>query len=244
LEACFFDIKVECLSEEDGSLNLADAGQQAEFDKAIVPAKQVIKDSFEKITEGLDIDKSKFFITGGCLPNLVRYYMEQDTIGKTQFPYYVRTDFDVFIIAKDKEELETIVDPILKKFNKNMRTLSKPQYDIFDGVSKNSYIIPEVLPEHFSYVNIIHVVYGEPQDVINSFDMEHVKGIYLPETDKIVITQKTIDAIKHKLLITYEGNHIGVKEKTIKTTPLRVGMNAHLGEERVYKWQNRGWKIY
>lgn len=170
----------------------------------------------------------KFFIAGGVIANLFDYYYTPrlTTEYKDIFP---GSDIDIFVNTESKRGCHTAAYPILKRFKNNLYNNINDYFKIRHGVSKRSYTL------HFdnamvNHIQIVKYRHGTPEDVVKSFDYEHLSNAYYTKkTGLVLLSDYVVPLWKEKILVNNS-------EKLNR--PKDGNENSRLN-----KWISRGYKV-
>lgn len=188
----------------------------------------------------LNTDIKHFFITGGIIPNMYKYYSGKREGSIQDFIGNAASDIDIFVNAPDKNRLINLCIPLIERWEqylvqrpKEDKDMSDEEKDmekyssIVDGVGPNSFCFdtkgnpgPFVLPR----IQVVHSLYGAPSRIMSSFDMDHLRSFYDPFNNKIFLSQ----ASQYCLMTgnIFFGNN---------------GQFATVSDTRLQKWTDRGW---
>lgn len=125
-------------------------------------------------------DYDIYFRTDECLDEVIRYYLNS-----TAIPDYIREKVNkgepfFYKFYEDKDEYESLKDYSVLCYSSSAITLK-------------------------GGIQLVTCIYGEPEQVSDSFDYLHSQGVYDYKADKVIITPEIVDAIKRKRLI-YTGS--------------------------------------
>lgn len=225
-------------NSEDTFLNqvLKDVDREELFKNVVHILDNFWKDVFP---DTIDMDDSKFFISGGMISIVIAYCLLPLRI-RVKYPTvksWIRAgnpkhtpDVDLYCIADTKREVHNACYPILKHYKKSLVNEIRPGYSkIRHGISKHTYLFKHDKNGLADDIQIIRCVWGTPQSVVKNFDMLHCQPFYMPQEKKLYITKTQLYVIKEKIIkLTGRHSSHGSKKMT---------------EDRIRKWVSRKFEV-
>lgn len=167
--------------------------------------------------------KNNFFVAGGITSNLWHFIggdngePYQPLIASRYREMFPGTDLDLYVKANNFEDYNAILAPLKLKYSDHLVQPRKEQ--VYPHISHTILMRPNCDPDFIvDQVQIIEIITGSPENVVETFDMEHSKIYFDIETDSIFISPAQMNCLKQRKLIFYEGKSrdpIGRKNKWI-----------------------------
>ena len=170
-----------------------------------------------------------FFIAGGIFANLWHFFEEagphiepNDMYLLNNQSYYSQmfpaSDIDFYVKATNGEEYADMTDGLIQHYGSNVKSSVDYQAPAAFTVGMKNYIT--------NTVQVVSIQQGEPDKVVDTFDMEHTKIYYDVGPGTLTISPAQLQLVKNKKIIFDETKCI------------------YDPNVRLQKWKNRGWEIH
>ena len=176
-----------------------------------------------------------FFIAGGVFANLWHFferhkdrmdahpaaydYLHDRPVYNNMFP---GSDIDFYVKADNDKDYDLSVKGILKHYQDRI-SFSNEYSTTAHAVTVD---MKKARPYLTNSVQVIYIQRGQPEKVIDTFDMEHTKIYYDVGTNALTISPAQLQLVKNKKII-FDPTKC-VKDRDV----------------RLQKWFDRGWTIY
>ena len=165
------------------------------------------------------IDTRRFFLAGGFFANLYHYYHSPARESFSEM--FADSDMDIYVRTDTQEEYDAKMLPVYKAYQEELIETKENYASFADTVA-----IRKRYPDFVTKtVQFVHCRYGNPNEVVETFDMEHSKVYYDIFNDTLHISPAQFELIKDKKILLYEGKSLN-------------------RQSRLSKWERRGWTLY